>query len=254
MLGFALGVPIFAAILSRFFAYEKKYTKKEINQKASFLADRVIIYILIGTIVGARVGHFLFYEDPSVYLEMFTLQNGGLHGLSSHGAAVGIVLALLFFRMSIQKEYPRLSWLRLMDYLSIPAILCGAFIRVGNFINQEILGSQTSLPWGVVFGHPADNSFPTPRHPVQLYEAAFYLLVFFVLWRLSYRASFLMKEGRIIGLFFILVFGFRILIEFIKLEQSELLSSASIFTMGQILSLPLFLIGIYLMIRSKALE
>lgn len=250
MLGFILGVPIFAGILCRFFAYDKKYTKKESNQKASFLADRMIIYILIGTIVGARVGHFLFYEDPSVYWEMFTLQNGGIHGLSSHGAAVGIAFALLIYRYSIKKEFPKLTLFRLSDFVCIPVTLCGAFIRVGNFINQEILGSKTFLPWGVVFGHPADHSFPVPRHPVQLYEAAFYLLVFLVLWRLSYRASFLMKEGMLAGLFFILVFGFRILVEFIKLEQSELLNSSWL-NMGQILSIPLVLIGIYFVVRAR---
>ncbi len=253
MLGFACGVPIFAAILRRFFTFEKKYTKNEIIRKGSLLADRMIIYVLIGTIVGARFGHFLFYEDPSAYWEMFTIQNGGLHGLSSHGAAIGIIVALFFFRLSIKKSDPKLTLLRLIDFACIPTIFCGVFIRIGNFINQEILGSQTSLPWGVIFGHPADHSLQVPRHPVQLYEAAFYLFVFLLLWRLSYRFNYLMKEGRIAGLFFILVFGFRILIEFIKLEQSDLLHSSFI-TMGQILSLPLVIVGIYLTIRSKALE
>lgn len=253
MLGFASGVPIFASILRRYFQSEKKYTPKLIKSKATFLADRIVIYILIGTIVGARVGHFLFYESPSDYWEIFKLQNGGLQGLSSHGAAFGIAFALVFFRRSIRKEFPKLTCLRLIDYVCVPVILCGAFIRIGNFINQEILGSRTSLPWGVVFGHPADNSLRVPRHPVQLYEAIFYLLVFWLLWRLSYRSKFLMKEGMLAGLFFILVFGFRFLVEFIKLEQSELITSFPV-TMGQILSIPIVLIGIYLVIRSKALE
>lgn len=253
MLGFACGVPIFSSILRRFFSLEKKYTPKEINSKASFLADRIVIYILIGTIVGARVGHFLFYENPSDYWQIFMLQNGGLQGLSSHGAAIGIALALILFRYSIRKDYPKLTSLRLIDYVCVPVILCGAFIRVGNFINQEILGSPTSLPWGVVFGHPADNSLPVPRHPVQLYEAIFYLLVFWVLWRLTYRPKFLLKEGMLAGLFFILVFGFRFLVEFIKLEQSELLTSFPL-TMGQLLSIPVILVGIYLSMRSKALR
>jgi phosphatidylglycerol---prolipoprotein diacylglyceryl transferase len=249
MLGFALGVPIFASILRRFFSFVTKYTKKEINQKASFLADRIIVYILIGTIVGARVGHFLFYEDPSVYWEMFTLQNGGLHGLSSHGAAIGIAIALLFYRLSIREKFPKLTILRLIDYVCIPVILCGAFIRIGNFINQEILGSQTVLPWGVIFGHPADNSPSVPRHPVQIYEALFYALVFWLLWYLSHKPKFLLKEGMLSGLFFILVFGFRILVEFVKLEQSELIHS-SLMTMGQILSIPIVLVGVFLMVRA----
>lgn len=250
MLGFALGVPIYASILRRFFFYITEYTQKEINEKASFLADRIIIYILIGTIVGARVGHFLFYEDPSVYWEMFTLQNGGFHGLSSHGAAIGIAVALLFYRLSIRKNFAKLTILRLIDYVCIPVILCGALIRVGNFINQEILGSQTQLPWGVIFGHPADNSPRVPRHPAQLYEALFYIFVFWVLWYLSHKPKFLLKEGNLAGLFFILVFGFRILVEFVKLEQSELIHS-SWMNMGQILSIPIVFIGIFLMIRAQ---
>lgn len=225
-----------------------------IYRKATLVTDRIIIYIMIATVIGARVGHFLFYEKSSDYWEMFQLDGGGLAGLSSHGAALGIILGIVLFSYRIKKIAHHLTWIRLLDFVCIPTALCGAFIRIGNFINQEILGSRTSLPWGVIFGHPADHSFPTPRHPVQLYEAFFYLFVFYVLWRLTYRYIFLISEGKLIGVFLILVFGFRFFIEFIKLEQSQLLT-ASFLTMGQILSVPLVLLGTYFVSRkaSKAL-
>ena len=103
---------------------------------------------------------------------------------------------------------------------------------------------QRASPWAVIFGHPADHTPSVPRHPVQLYEALFYLAVFFFLWALSYRPYFLLAKGKLVGLFLILVFGFRFLIEFLKMEQSHLLGAACPLTMGQILSLPAIALGL----------
>ncbi len=224
-LGFAVGFPLFVAILTRFLGFDQK-------KKAVEIADRLSIYMIVSTVLGARLGHFLFYERPNHYLrhpfEILKIWEGGL---ASHGAAIGIVLGLIIFSYKIRKEVSNLSWIRLLDFVCVPAAFAGCLIRIGNFINQEILGTATNLPWGVVFGHPADHSIPIPRHPVQLYEALFYLGVFALLWRLSYLPSFLFKEGRLIGLFLVLVFGFRFFIEFIKPEQS-LVSYGSTLTMG----------------------
>lgn len=240
--GFAIGFPLFVDVLTR-------YLGKDQKPKAAAIADRLTIYIVIATIVGARLGHFLFYERPANYfrdpLEIIRIWEGGL---ASHGAAVAIILALILF--SYRLRVPQLTWIRLLDFISIPAALAGCCIRVGNFINQEILGTPTHLPWAVVFGHPADRSLPLPRHPVQIYEALFYLAVFFLLWRLSFKASFLQVQGRLIGLFLILVFGFRFLIEFLKEEQSHLLLSSSL-TMGQMLSIPAILVGLVFYLRSR---
>ena len=102
---------------------------------------------------------------------------------------------------------------------------------------------MTDVPWAVVFGHAADHSLPVPRHPVQLYEALFYALVFALLWRLSFRVKYLMTQGMLIGIFLILIFGFRFVVESWKMEQSHLLSTA--LTMGQILSIPVIALGIF---------
>lgn len=236
-LGFAIGFPVFVGILTRFLG-------KDQRAKAIQLTDRLTLYMILGTVIGARIGHFLFYEHPAHYLrdplEIFRIWEGGL---ASHGAAVGIIVALIIFSYRIREIAPKLNWVRLLDFVSIPAALGGGCIRIGNFINQEVLGTPTDLPWAVVFGHPADRSVPIPRHPVQIYESFFYFAVFFLLWRLSYKHSFLEARGKLIGLFLILVFGFRFFIEFLKNEQSHLISG-SVLTMGQILSIPVVIGGL----------
>jgi prolipoprotein diacylglyceryl transferase len=219
-----------------------------LKKQAVLLADRLTVYMVIATVVGARLGHYVFYERPSEYLrhplEILQIWKGGL---ASHGAAIAIAIALGIFNYRYKSQSRQLTWLHLLDFVSIPTALAGAFIRVGNFFNQEILGVATDVPWAVVFGHPADHSLPVPRHPVQLYEALVYGVIFVCLWRLSFRAKYLMTQGKLLGIFLILVFGFRFIVESWKEEQSHLLSSA--LTMGQILSIPAILIGILLFFR-----
>ena len=234
-LGFVVGFPLLVSLLTRFFGQKRSEAVK--------ITDRLTFYMILGTLIGARLGHFLFYERPSHYLNdplgIFRTWEGGL---ASHGGAVGILLALALFAGRLRKSAPELTWVRLLDLVAIPAAFAGFCIRIGNFINQEILGTPTDLPWGVIFGHPADRSPSVPLHPVQIYEALFYLSIFACLWRFS---SFLLKKpGRVIGLFLVAVFGFRFCIEFLKLEQSYLLSSSHL-TMGQILSIPLFVGGLF---------
>lgn len=235
-LAFAIGFPIFVGILTRFLG-------KNQHKKAIQITDRLTIYMIIATVVGARLGHFLFYERPANYLrdpfEIFRVWEGGL---ASHGAAVAIILALILFSYRIRSTEPKLTWIRLLDFVAVPTALGGCLIRLGNFINQEVLGTPTDLPWAVVFGHPADRSMPIPRHPAQLYESLFYLAVFFLLWRLTYNRRFLFNRGKLIGLFLILVFGFRFFVEFLKTEQSHLLD-LSFLTMGQLLSIPAVIAG-----------
>ncbi|PIS03241.1 MAG: prolipoprotein diacylglyceryl transferase [Chlamydiae bacterium CG10_big_fil_rev_8_21_14_0_10_42_34] len=237
-LGFAVGFPVFVGILTRFLGKSEK-------KKAVAITDRLTLYMIIGTVIGARVGHFLFYEHPENYLndpfEIFRIWEGGL---ASHGAAIGIIIALVIFSYRIAPIAPTLNWIRLLDFVCVPTAFAAVCIRVGNFINQEILGTPSSLPWAVVFGHPADGSMPVPRHPVQIYEALFYLAVFILLWRLTFVRSFLLRRGKLIGLFLILVFGFRFFVEFIKVEQSHLITVSTL-TMGQILSIPAVLAGLF---------
>jgi len=247
--GFWLAYHAFIRILTRYLASSRGAQAPE---RAREIADRLTLYVVIGTVLGARLGHFLFYESPSDYLsdplEFFRLHHGGL---ASHGAALGIIAAVFLFSRRIRKRFPGLDWMRLLDFLSAPAALAGASIRIGNFFNQEILGTPTNLPWAIVFGHPIDRSLPIPRHPAQLYEALGYLALFLLLWNLSRRTDFLSAKGKLVGLFLMLAFGFRFLIEFIKTEQSQLITGWSALTMGQWLSVPAILLGFFLYFHSR---
>jgi phosphatidylglycerol:prolipoprotein diacylglycerol transferase len=247
-LGFTCGFFIFRATLFRYLCLEKPSVSPNLLKKmAGALSDQIILYGVVGTVIGARLGHFLFYESPSDYLsrpwEIVQVWKGGL---ASHGAAIGICLALYLYCRKV-KEIP---YLRLLDFVSVPAALAGGFIRLGNLINQEILGTPTQLPWGFVFGHPADGSFLTGRHPVQLYESFFYFTLFIFLWYLARQPKYLLRRGFLIGLFLTSVFCFRFLVEFIKLEQSSFFSM--FLTMGQWLSIPFIVAGIVLIRRSNS--
>ena len=223
-----------------------------LNKKPSIIADKILFYMVIATIIGSRLGHFLFYENPSDYfgdiMQIFRIRDGG-H--ASHGAVLGILVAMVFFSRKVRKYLPQLDWLKALDLICIPASLGSAFIRIGNFFNQEILGKPSSLPWSVIFGSPADFSAPVPRHPVQLYEAGFYLVLFFILYLLSYNEKFLLKKGKLIGLFLISVFSFRFVIEFFKEDQSYF-SQIFELNMGQLLSIPLVILGaLFLIVKRK---
>ena len=246
--GFLLGFSVFVNILTRYFLSIPELANenlKDLRQRAVSFADRLTLYVVIGTIVGARLGHLIFYEYPSSYLkdplEIVRLWEGGL---ASHGAVVGIILAIFFFAYR-KKTSSSLHWVQILDFISPPAALVGACIRIGNFFNQEITGKLTQVPWAVVFGHPLDRTSPAPRHPVQLYEALGYFCLFIFFFRLTYSPYFLKGRGKLIGIFLIFVFSFRFFIEFLKPEQSRIISPEIFLTMGQVLSLPAILLGIF---------
>jgi prolipoprotein diacylglyceryl transferase len=244
---FFVGYWIFLYLLRRYFLSFHKFRKEDSVK----IAEQVTVYVVLGALIGARLGDVLFYqkwtEIASHPLTIFKIWEGGL---ASHGAVVGIALFLWILSKKL-----KFSFLRLLDLIVIPTALAGLFIRVGNFINQEILGIPTQLPWGVVFGHPLGAApGPVARHPVQLYEAVWYGLVFLLLLQYFKKHSSLEKPGRITGLFFVAVFGFRFCIEFLKEEQSLLLDGFTLLTMGQVLSIPLVLLGIFLLIRKLKAE
>jgi phosphatidylglycerol---prolipoprotein diacylglyceryl transferase len=218
-----------------------------INHLSSLITDKFAICMLLATIVGARLGHLLFYEDFANYLsnplEILKIWEGGL---ASHGAAVAIIIMVFLFSMYLQKKSHPISWLNLLDLVAVPTAFAAIFIRIGNFFNQEIVGIKSLLPWAIIFGNPADGSLVIPRHPVQLYEALFYALVFVILLYLSRKPKFFLKGGKLIGLFLFMIFSFRFFIEFYKVKQSVLLGHHSIILMGQYLSIPFIVLGIVL--------
>lgn len=224
-----------------------------IKSMAISLTDRLTWFVVIGIILGARLGHVFFYDWPyfSRHPEkIFDISEGGLAGLASHGGVVGILLAIALFRKTISKRFPELTFWTIVDTVAVPAALAGACIRLGNFFNQEILGTPSQLPWAVIFGHPADGTAPQPRHPVQLYEAAAYLCLFFVTFSVWKWTKARWKPGFITGLFFILLFTARFFLEFFKTSQSLVIDESGM-QMGQYLSLPFIIAGLILLLFSN---
>lgn len=205
--------------------------------------DTILLYMMVGAVAGARLGHCLFYR-PDYYLahplEIIAFWKG-FRGLASHGGALGILLALYLFA----RRRPDQPYLWLLDRVAAPTALGGMFIRLGNFMNSEILGLPTAAPWAVVFLRVDD----LPRHPAQLYEAFSYGLVFLLLLGLYRSRGPSLPQGLLSGLFFTLVFSARFLIEFVK-ERHVPFEAALPLSMGQILSLPMILGGLLLVFRS----
>jgi phosphatidylglycerol:prolipoprotein diacylglycerol transferase len=199
------------------------------------LLDRLTIYMAIGTIAGARLGHCFFYE-PSFYLkhplEILLIWHGGL---ASHGAAIGILLSLWVF---VRKEKKGYAWI--LDRIAIVVALSGFFIRMGNLMNSEIYGVETTVPWGFVF---LRNNEVAPKHPTQIYEGLAYLLIFILLFRMYWRTKGKVYQGLLISIFLILVFTARFFIEFLKEPQVPFETTMKL-NMGQWLSIPFVLAGI----------
>lgn len=216
------------------------------------LVNKLLIYVIVGTILGARLGHTLFYEFDYFkhhLLEIvlpFKITDGkfeltGYQGLASHGGAIGILLAVWLYSGN-----NKLSTLWVLDRLVIVVALGGFFIRLGNFFNSEILGSPTDVAWAVVF----TRVDLVPRHPAQFYEAFAYLFIFLaLLYRYKIRKP--LKVGWLFGLFLILTFSARFLIEFFK-EDQEPFERMLPLNMGQLLSLPFIIGGLYFLIRRRA--
>ncbi|MEX0982260.1 MAG: prolipoprotein diacylglyceryl transferase [Bacteroidales bacterium] len=243
------GLMFAMAFLSGYLVFTKALNIKRLDAE---MLDQLLIYVAIGVIAGARLGHCLFYE-PSYYLsnplEILKIWKGGL---ASHGAAIGILLAIWLY---IKKH--RLSFLWLMDRLVIVVPLAGAFIRTGNLFNSEIYGRATDVPWAFLFVRdkvidPVTGSLlpNLPSHPTQIYEALSYLIIFAILFIFYMKKKDELRDGFIFGLFLILLFSARFFIEFIKNEQVSF-EVGMFLNMGQMLSLPFILIGIGLIVYTK---
>lgn len=241
--GFIVGYWIIHKLISTKLTQENKTYPENL---ATILADRMVWFVVGGTVIGARLGHVLFYEWPRYSQDLPSIFKIWEGGLASHGGVIGILLALFLYKKFVLKNYPEFSYIDLIDMLSIPTAFAAFCIRIGNFINQEILGTETNLPWAVVFGDPADGSAILPRHPVQLYEAFAALLTFFILFGIWKMKSGHVRRGVISGLFFIMIFGSRFIFEFFKMPSSLMIDESTIQT-GQLLSIPCILFGVLLL-------
>lgn len=224
----------------------KIYKKEGLNNDQ---LDKLLMYMLIFTIVGARLGHCLFYE-PAYYLsnpiKFLYVWEGGL---ASHGGAIGILICLYIYSKKIGKSY---IWM--LDRIVVPVAIGGAFIRTGNLMNSEIYGEPTALPWGFKFVRDYPIGMPLEDipacHPTQIYEALFCIAVFVYLLYAYFKQDMADKRpGFMFSIFLIVVFGSRILIEFIKNPQVDFEQGMTL-DMGQWLSLPFLIAGVWILIRS----
>jgi len=218
---------------------EKMFKHENIDLK---WLESLFIYLIVATVVGARLGHVLFYgwdyysQHP---IEILFVWQGGL---ASHGGVLGIIIAMIIWSKKVSKR----SILWVLDRVVVPSIFVGALIRFGNLMNSEIYGMQTSLPWGFIFER---NHETVAKHPTQIYESLSYLLTFGVLLYMYWKTKAKDYQGMLVGVFFIMVFTARFLVEFIKEDQEAFEATMSL-NMGQWLSIPFILAGITLIILS----
>ena len=223
------------------------FTREKVDTK---LMDPLLYTLLIGTVVGARLGHCIFYQ-PDYYFgswagfwEIFMPWKGGL---ASHGGAIALLLAMWWFARHYGRKHD-FDFLWIMDRLCIAVAFAGCMIRLGNLFNSEIYGDVTTLPWGFVFDLRGETE---PKHPTQLYEAISYLLLGLVLvWAYKYKLD-KVHRGFFFGLFLLGCFGARFLIEFIKEPQVEFEETMAL-DMGQLLSIPFVIAGICLLVYAAS--
>lgn len=246
----------------------KIYKKENLPDKE---LDRLSIYMFVSLLLGARLGHVLFYQPDYYFSHPWDIIKVWEGGLASHGATIGILIGLYLYTR--KKGAPTYMWILDRIVLAIP--IGGALVRFGNLMNSEIYGIPTKLPWGFVYLRDLDpakillvpqdwwthtvkivNTLPPgieAHHPTQIYEGIAYLLIFFLMWAVYKHDKGVVKPGRLLGLFLILLFTLRFFVEFIKEVQVDFEKGLT-FNMGQQLSIPFIIVGIFILIRSFRIQ
>ena len=222
---------------------EKMFRKEGVPENWT---DKLLIWVVSATIIGARLGHVFFYawdqykEDP---IKILYVWEGGL---ASHGGTIALALAVILFSLITTKRNPLWTF----DRLVIPTALVAALIRFGNLMNSEIFGHATDLPWGFMFVRSAEWHYlyeGQACHPTQIYEMLCYLAIFGLVMWMYWKKGAQRRPGLIFGVFFTLLFAARFLIEFVKNPQEEF-ERDMLLNMGQLLSIPFILAGIALIV------
>lgn len=235
-------------LLGAYFIVKKLYRKSGVSDE---LFDPLFMYCFVGIIIGARLGHCLFYQ-PEYYLShpiemLLPIKHtadgwifSGYEGLASHGGVIGVITALILYTRKT-----KLTMVWTLDNIAVAAPFFSAMVRIGNFMNSEIIGTETDLPWGVIFVQAGET---VPHHPAQLYEALAYAIIFIfgLLLYNKYKAK--IGTGLFMGYCLFTIFTFRFFVEFIK-ENQVAFEDGMTLIMGQWLSIPLIITGAYFMIK-----
>lgn len=230
---FAIGFWIGYEIVSRMFRHE--------GAPERWLGI-LLLWVVAGTVIGARLGHVFFYEwnyysaHPD---KIIAIWEGGL---ASHGGTIGIIIAVILFSIITTRRSPLWTF----DRLCIPIALVGALIRFGNLMNSEIYGHVTDMPWGFIFVRDGQT---LPCHPTQIYESLAYLALFGLLMWMYWKKNAERRPGLLLGVFFTILFTARFFIEFVKNDQVGFEADMTL-NMGQLLSIPFIIAGIWLIIRA----
>lgn len=248
------GLLFVTGLIIGYFVIKRMFDKEGVPEA---WLDSLLIYIVIATVVGARLGHVFFYEWDHYKDHLSEIPKVWEGGLASHGGAVAILIALFIY----SKKVSKLSMFWTLDRIVAPIAIAGCFIRLGNLVNHEIIGVPTDLPWGFKFWNEGVDNLVflngefvhVFRHPAQLYESIAYFLIFLVLLRLFWKTNLKQKQGFIFGVFLIVLWGARFLIEFVKIGQAAR-DEGMILNTGQWLSVPFIIAGfviIYLANKGK---
>jgi prolipoprotein diacylglyceryl transferase len=253
------GLLFVSGIVMGYFVIRKMFRAEQVEDK---VLDTLVTYMVLATIVGARLGHVLFYGPYWDKIEHGQVVETGYFshpgeiikiwegGLASHGAAIAILIALYLFTKKVSNR----SYIWILDRIAAPIAIAATFIRLGNLVNHEMVGYVTDVPWAFEFAYfyneAIGNYDPTPRHPAQLYEAICYMISFGILLYLYWKLKKWQQPGFVFGSFLILIFGSRIICEFFKLGQTARDYNLPLNT-GQLLSIPLVIAGIYLVMKAS---
>jgi len=243
-----------AAFILGWYLMKKIYIQEQQSEEK---LDSLFIYSVLGILIGARLGHVIFYQPELFKQDFFSVflpcrfkpefEFTGFRGLASHGAAIGMIISMYLYNNKVLHK----SVLWILDRVVIPVALGAIFVRIGNFFNSEMIGkpAEESLPWAIIF-KSYDN---IPRHPGQLYEAFGYIFVFLILWLLYWKGKKSKQTGFLFGLFLVLLMTVRLFVERFKIEQvvgrDDWILSLNT---GQVLSIPFILIGLYFMFFYKS--
>ena len=242
-----------AAFILGWYLMKKIYIQEQQSEEK---LDSLFIYSVLGILIGARLGHVIFYQPELFKQDFFSVflpcrfnpefEFTGFRGLASHGAAIGMIISMYLYNKKVLHK----SVLWILDRVVIPVALGAIFVRVGNFFNSEMIGkpADESLPWAIIFKN-YDN---IPRHPWQLYEAFGYIFVFLTLWFLYWKGKKSKQTGFLFGLFLVLLMTVRLFVERFKIEQVVGRDDWILgLNTGQVLSIPFILIGLYFMFLYK---